>query len=90
MRETLRGTLAGGVLVGIIAFCLSFPEECNGSVMTTGFVHFEQLGAEHQKEVFAHCSTDEKISKVVDTCLDDPFNRPCWKYQHVMCLETWR
>jgi len=60
------------------------------AVLTTGFITFNDLSAKHQGKVFARCTKDERISKVVDTCLDDLYPRTCWKYQHVMCLETWR
>ena len=78
------------MIVVFMVLCVPWFCVAHATATSSGFVHFADLDAEHQQRVFAHCSTDERISKVVDACLDDLHSRACWKYQHVMCLETWR
>jgi len=60
------------------------------TLISTAFIHFNDLDHEQQHRVFDHCTVEGKAREVVDACEDDLFPRKCWSVKHKMCLEGWR
>ena len=60
------------------------------TIISMGYIQFNDLTYEQQLRVFNHCTIEGKARAVVDACEDDLFPRKCWSSKHEMCLEGWR